>query len=221
MATATESSGLVASSLQILWQPVSMLESGAVSQRALGFESNLVSGSSPGKHLRHVHDHFRILAEALEDHVSSSSSLSSSSSSSSSSSTRPIPLDYDLRTSRRLPSLETSLSVCLSEFRSVHARLDRLLSSNPTLLDRRERLRATTPDVVDSYTTVGRELWFCALHAIHHYALARIILQSECGCHLDPEFGVAPSTLVHREWKKEADRAGMAEEAAHRSRARL
>ncbi|CAG8564781.1 9384_t:CDS:2 [Ambispora gerdemannii] len=43
-------------------------------------------------------------------------------------------------------------------------------------------------------TTFGRELWFCCLHAIHHYALIRVIC-CEQNIPCPDEFGVAPSTL--------------------------
>ncbi|EPQ25640.1 uncharacterized protein PFL1_06777 [Pseudozyma flocculosa PF-1] len=206
-------SGLVSSSLQILHQPISILQARQVSQQTLQYESEIVTGSTPGKHLRHVHDHFRILAESLENHVSTPHTPQSSRDT-------PIELDYDLRSSRRLPSLETSTSTCLDEFKDVHARLSNLLTAHPTLLAHPVNLCATTPDIVETRTTVGRELWFCALHAIHHYALARVILEKECGCTLDPEFGVAPSTLVHREWKRDENRADVAVDVV-RQRARL
>lgn len=46
-------------------------------------------------------------------------------------------------------------------------------------------------------------MWFIALHSIHHFALARVIL-NELGVQesISKEFGVAPSTLVFREWSK-------------------
>ena len=40
------------------------------------------------------------------------------------------------------------------------------------------------------------------LHAIHHLALMRPILSGELGLDVGSDFGVAPSTIVHREWSK-------------------
>lgn len=64
-------------------------------------------------------------------------------------------------------------------------------------------LRATTPILQEFHSTLGREVWFIALHSIHHFALARVIL-NELGVkeNISKEFGVAPSTLVFREWSK-------------------
>ncbi len=89
-----------------------------------------------------------------------------------------------------------------------------LKGSNGRLYTQPLRLCATTPFVVEMDSTIGRELWFCGLHAIHHYALARVILVKELGLKgIDDQFGVAPSTLVHREYRKESNRADVAVDA--------
>lgn len=49
------------------------------------------------------------------------------------------------------------------------------------------------------------QLWFVALHAIHHYSLLRVIACGELGMTLPPKFGVAPSTLAFRKFKHEVD----------------
>jgi hypothetical protein len=46
-------------------------------------------------------------------------------------------------------------------------------------------------------SSLGRELQFLLSHTIHHYALIAMLARSE-NHSLDPEFGVAPSTLEHR-----------------------
>lgn len=45
-------------------------------------------------------------------------------------------------------------------------------------------------------STLGRELQFLVSHVVHHFALIKLLV-SEDGIALDPEFGVAPSTLRH------------------------
>jgi hypothetical protein len=46
-------------------------------------------------------------------------------------------------------------------------------------------------------SVLGRELAFCVGHAVHHYAIVRLLCDAlEIG--VVPEFGVAPSTLKHR-----------------------
>jgi hypothetical protein len=47
-------------------------------------------------------------------------------------------------------------------------------------------------------STVGRELAFCTGHAIHHYAIIRILC-SHFAVAIPEHFGVAPSTLQYRQ----------------------
>jgi hypothetical protein len=47
-------------------------------------------------------------------------------------------------------------------------------------------------------SSVGRELQMLSSHAVHHFALIGFIL-GLLGVTLPPNFGVAPSTLHHRE----------------------
>jgi hypothetical protein len=46
-------------------------------------------------------------------------------------------------------------------------------------------------------SVVAREVAFCVGHAVHHYAIIRLLCD-ELGAELDPEFGIAPSTLKYR-----------------------
>jgi hypothetical protein len=45
-------------------------------------------------------------------------------------------------------------------------------------------------------STVAREIMFCVGHAIHHYAIIKLLC-SGVGVQLPHQFGVAPSTLKH------------------------
>ena len=47
-------------------------------------------------------------------------------------------------------------------------------------------------------STISRELQYLASHTVHHYALIALHLR-DAGFTTDPDFGVAPSTLKHRE----------------------
>jgi hypothetical protein len=49
-----------------------------------------------------------------------------------------------------------------------------------------------------SRSTVRRELQFLLSHTIHHYALIGLLLE-RLGVDVGPDFGVAPSTLKHRQ----------------------
>ena len=46
-------------------------------------------------------------------------------------------------------------------------------------------------------SNIGRELAYCVGHAIHHYAIVRLIC-SHLGVEVPKEFGIAPSTLKSR-----------------------
>ncbi|WWC64121.1 uncharacterized protein I303_106729 [Kwoniella dejecticola CBS 10117] len=62
---------------------------------------------------------------------------------------------------------------------------------------------AITPTKQVMGSTIGRELWYCSLHAIHHFSMLRTIAVHEHGIELPVEFGTAPSTLLYRglNWK--------------------
>jgi len=45
-------------------------------------------------------------------------------------------------------------------------------------------------------SNISRELAYCAGHAIHHYAIIRLLCH-EIGVSVPAEFGFAPSTLKH------------------------
>lgn len=98
-----------------------------------------------------VHDHYRVLLDAV-------------SSSSSSGSGEPLSLDYDKR--RRAPPLETSAKTALSEFEYTQQRIRELFgeesgsagNSTNRSLDKDVKLSATTPSEVEVGSTLGREV---------------------------------------------------------------
>ena len=55
-------------------------------------------------------------------------------------------------------------------------------------------------------SSVGRELLTLSTHTIHHFALIAITLRAH-GVAVDPDFGVAPSTLRHRQKTRAAEAA--------------
>ncbi|CAO1622519.1 unnamed protein product [Parajaminaea phylloscopi] len=182
-----------ACAVQILEQPIEMLRSGVVQDRELSTQSQGVSGSTVGKHLRHVLDHFRLFLDSLESSPAES-----------------VPLiDYDRRL-RAVP-IETSSKAALDEFVHTQERVKRVLKTSPSdrgpIMERPVILQATTPIIQEFRSTIGREIWFICLHSIHHFALARVVLK-ELGVsdQISAEFGVAPSTLVYRSWGRAQDR---------------
>jgi hypothetical protein len=134
-----------------------------------------VNGASIGAHYRHVLDHFLCLLDGL----------------------RNGEINYDHRGRDR--ELEGSVDVALAatedlidKFRGLSAgTLKQPCTVVYSVGYGREEAQAV-PSVV------AREVMFCVGHAIHHYAIVKLL----CACMsvgLPYEFGVAPSTLKHAE----------------------
>jgi len=128
---------------------------------------------SLGAHYRHVLDHFLCLLEGI----------------------RTGEVNYDRR--RRDASLETSVVPArqlterlLKEFNSRSA--DNLECACVVVygVGYGEREAETTA------STIAREIVFCVGHAIHHYAILKLLCAGS-GIELPYEFGIAPSTLKH------------------------
>ncbi|BGP29588.1 hypothetical protein JCM10296v2_001327 [Rhodotorula toruloides] len=172
-----------------------LLQTSVVTDYHLTFTSKLSPGSTIGKHIRHLVDHYRLLLEGLKQSNASSSSSSSSSQS-------PLLVDYDVRT--RNQEAETSHAACLESVRILRDRIAQETGEGKSVdPERIVRLKATTPVQVEVGTTFARELWFASFHAVHHFALLRVIATGELGLDVAKDFGVAPSTLVHRQEDKE------------------
>lgn len=121
--------------------------------------SALIPGSTIGKHLRHTHDHFRLLLDSL---AGTSTAPSLSSSAASSSSLLPLSLSYDTR-SRNITS-ETSHAAALESFVSLQRRLEvDTQRGRGVPAERRVLLDAVTPVVVQLESTWGREVRFLSL----------------------------------------------------------
>ena len=129
-----------------------------------------------GAHFRHVLEHYHAFLEGLEEGR----------------------VDYDARPRDRRLEEDPDLAVAAAE--QVVVRLEELAG--------RPRWRqlfinsASEAGAADAHdwtaSTVGRELAFLLSHTIHHYALIRLLAYDH-GVRLDADFGVAPSTLKHRE----------------------
>ncbi|GAA6021880.1 hypothetical protein JCM10207_004530 [Rhodosporidiobolus poonsookiae] len=208
-----------------LRQALDLLHSSVRTDDQLAATSRLSPGSSVGKHLRHLADHYKALLDALEGSATPSAPSSSSASTSSdprpppssssagtasgaadsshpppssASSAAPITLDYDNRSRNVLA--EHSHAAAVKQFEDLSARLERLMRKGTAIEAEREvRLTATTPVRVEVKTSFARELWFASFHAVHHFALIRVIVCGELGLTVPEDFGVAPSTLKARE----------------------
>lgn len=130
--------------------------------------------ASIGGHYRHVLEHFHCLIEGLSTGV----------------------VNYDAR--RRNPRIENEVSFAAISTCDVL----RVIKKWPA--ETLERYCKTVSSVayhsdaaalLDS--NVARELAYCVAHAIHHFAIIRLI-GSELGVELPKEFGYAPSTMKHQ-----------------------
>ena len=130
--------------------------------------------ASVGQHYRHVLDHFLCFLRGLEN----------------------LEFNYDHRErDRRLETdLEYAEAATYELIRKFRTRNSSLLNQNCTV---RYSIGYHNAEAERLSSTVGRELAFCVGHAVHHYAIVRLL------CHtlrveVVPEFGIAPSTLRHR-----------------------
>ncbi|KAF9374278.1 hypothetical protein CPC16_001395, partial [Podila verticillata] len=119
-------------------------------------------------------------------------------------------VDYDAR-SREVP-METDIDVAVEQLEKTQFLLedyrDTLCATDPQQQNQQQHdqprfdllqpvtLQATIDPArapVRFQSTFGRELWFCSLHAVHHFAMIKVIC-GEYGMSLTDGFGLAPST---------------------------
>jgi hypothetical protein len=131
--------------------------------------------ASLGAHYRHVLDHFLCLAEGF----------------------RTGQVNYDQR--RRNPQLENSVACARLVTEGL---IDELGGHSREAL---QRECAVTYSVAYGESedeavrsNLAREVMFCVGHAIHHYAILKLLCAG-VGVKLPYEFGIAPSTLKHLE----------------------
>ena len=130
---------------------------------------------SIGAHYRHVLDHFLCLLEGIENGE----------------------VNYDHR--RRSPELENSLEAALFATNDL---MQRFRALPEDALERECAVIYSVGYGQESSTAVpsngAREIAFCVGHAIHHYAILKLLC-SGTSLALPYEFGVAPSTLKHHQ----------------------
>jgi hypothetical protein len=129
--------------------------------------------SSIGSHMRHIVDHFMAIIDGhSKGHV-----------------------DYNVR--HRYNQIEQFPYAAIEAFESINRWLSNLQDD---CLD--HSLSVTTEvDVMRSHSTtcistLERELVFASSHAIHHYALIRIICSMQ-NTNVPDFFGYAPATITH------------------------
>ena len=130
----------------------SLLATSVTSDDHITYQSKLSTGSTIGKHARHLADHYRLLLDGTARAASSPSPSS------------PIEFSYDIR-SRNLAA-ETSHAACVESFEQLRAQLAEVTRDGHGVdPERAVRLHATTPFEVEVGSSFARELWFASFHA--------------------------------------------------------
>ena len=166
-------SSLISAAEDVLRQGIALLDS--IDEDTYSRKEEGPWGSSIGAHYRHVLDHFLCLIEGLWE----------------------FQINYDHR--RRNRDIETSVQVA----RSTTRELFEALAAIPEDVLRGDCTVVYSVGYGDSsaqnvHSVVGRELMFCVGHAIHHYAIMKLLCSvREVG--LPDEFGIAPSTLKYQQ----------------------
>ncbi|MFC3853580.1 hypothetical protein ACFOSD_12095 [Salinispirillum marinum] len=127
----------------------------------------LPHGQTPGRHVRHILDHYLALSVALSSGTD---------------------IDYEHR--QRDPRVEVDSSYALMLLQCVQTELATHIKHG----DRALILHyCTDDDNAPVTTTLARELVFLTQHSIHHFALVEMLVVIQGGA-MPPGFGVNPST---------------------------
>jgi len=129
--------------------------------------------ASIGGHYRHVLEHFQSVIRGV----------------------RASEINYDARErNQRLQSEVTYASIATCDvLRALKKYTEPTLAKDCRVINS-VGYGASQPSTFHS--NVSRELAYCVGHAIHHYAIVRLICH-ELGVSVPAEFGIAPSTLKH------------------------
>ena len=129
-----------------------------------------------GGHLRHIIEFYECFLDGLES----------------------SHIDYDSR--KRNISIENSRTEAMASIRSVIKRMrsSELIHADSILWVRMEDCDQEALDDRFLTSSPARELQVLSSHTIHHFALIAMTLTA-LGVPIDPDFGVAPSTLRYRE----------------------
>ena len=166
-------SALISASEDVLHQGLALLDN--INADMFAHKEDGPWGSSIGAHYRHVLDHFLCLIEGLWD----------------------AQINYDHRS--RNPQIEASIKVA----RAATIDLIEAIRAIPEDVLKRDCKVVYSVGYGDKSdqalgSVVGRELIFCVGHAIHHYAIMKLLCSVRAVA-LPNEFGIAPSTLKYQE----------------------
>lgn len=164
-------SSTIAAAVSILKQCAAFLEE--LDDGIYTRPSRVISGSTVGQHVRHCLDHFHAAAAGLDGEL----------------------IDYDHR--ERDTPIEKSRAEGRDAALALADRIGLAQAESAELPARVRIMISGSGDEALVASTVARELWFAAHHAIHHHAMMAAIA-GEFGHRSPPGFGKAPSTIEHQ-----------------------
>ena len=137
---------------------------------------DILSGSSIGQHMRHIVEFYTCLLSQQQGQV----------------------INYDLRTRNQL--IEEYPKSCALAIGDILAQLDDFASDFESKPLRFKNCNLETDMEFSGVTTsFKRELVYCLDHCIHHQYFIKIgLISLKLGHYIHEDFGIAPSTLMHR-----------------------
>lgn len=130
--------------------------------------------SSPGKHIRHVLDHYLAIMDGCRSGL----------------------INYDKR--NRDTSMEQETQVALNVLAQIENWLTSMeekdLNADTQV---QSEISVSETQILTCPSIVARELIFVGSHAVHHFSLISAMM-SLTGAKMDEDFGVAPATLSHQ-----------------------
>ncbi|HEY2120668.1 MAG TPA: hypothetical protein VGH37_15875 [Candidatus Acidoferrum sp.] len=169
--TRPQTSALVLATKEVLQQGLRLLES-CGEKYALAAPAPF--DASVGRHFRHVLEHFHCLLQGVNNGE----------------------VNYDAR--KRDARIETEASFAAGATNEVIRQIE--LWTEVTLAQRCSTVsslayHSDSPSFISS--NLGRELAYCIGHAIHHFAIIRLLC-GHIGVKIPADFGYAPSTLKYQ-----------------------
>jgi hypothetical protein len=164
---------LISAAEDVLRQGLALLDN--IDEQSYSQKEDGAWGSSIGAHYRHVLDHFLCLIEGLWD----------------------FQINYDHRGRNRdiESSIETARHATVDLIEGLSAISHTVLKQECTVVYSVGYNENAAQAV---HSVVARELMFCVGHAIHHYAIVKLLCSLR-GAPLPYDFGIAPSTLKYQE----------------------
>ena len=135
--------------------------------------SAMLSGASPGQHVRHVIEFFGCCSEGCRNGI----------------------VNYDKRAHDR--TVETDRSLALRRLVEQYDSFETWAGDEPVLLE--TCMDSAREKWIRIPSSAARELAYAIDHAIHHMAILKIAIRAlQPSVRIDGDFGVAFSTVRHR-----------------------